>query len=203
MIFPLLLRCIAIGFSISTPLGPIDLLCINNTLTGGIRVGLATALGAATADLLYVILIALSMHTITTFLLAYQTILTVVGGLFLCYLGITTILAQPTVHAARISKNSLLQTYLTTLFLKLVNPVTILDFMALFTSLRIDVTGYSQSLEFIIGTSLGCTLWWLLLCSTINIFHTKISTHLLQWINYLAGIAILSLGIWSLAKPVL
>jgi len=200
MTFSLLLRCVTIGFSISTPIGPIDLLCIKNTLAGGLRVGIATGLGAATADLLYVVLIALGMHSVATFLLAYQTILTLLGGLFLCYLGVTTIMTKAALRAAHISHGTLLKTYMLTFFLKLISPVTILDFMAFFTSMHIDVTGYSQSLQFIIGMSLGCTLWWLLLCSIVSIFHKKTSAHQLQWINYIAGTAILSFGIWSLVQ---
>jgi len=200
MAFLLLLRCIAIGFSISMPIGPIDLLCIQNTLAGGRKVGLATALGAATADLIYVVLIAMGMHSVVTFLCAYQTILTIVGALFLCALGITTICAKPDLHAARISDGNLLKTYTLTLLLKLVSPVTILEFIALLAGLSIDLTDHSQSLQFIIGTSLGCTLWWLLLWSTISIFQKNISVHQLQWINYIAGTAILSFGIWSLMK---
>lgn len=200
MDFSLLLKCITIGFSISSPIGPIDLLCVHNTLSKGIKAGLATALGAATADLIYVVLITLGMHSIATFLLTYQTMLTIVGSVFLCYLGVATIKAKPEIRTAYISHGTLLKTYLLTFFLKLINPVTIVDFMALFTSLHIDATGYHQSLQFIIGISLGCTTWWLFLWSIVSLFHKKISAHQLQWLNYVAGTAILLFGIWSLVK---
>ena len=44
------LRGMAIGLSIAAPVGPIGVLCIRRSLTDGWRVGLATGLGAATAD---------------------------------------------------------------------------------------------------------------------------------------------------------
>lgn len=42
-----------IGFSLAAPVGPIGLLCIRRSLAEGRLVGLATGLGAATADASY------------------------------------------------------------------------------------------------------------------------------------------------------
>ena len=200
MSFSFLLQGIAVGFSIAAPVGAIGLLCIQNTLTGGIRLGLASGLGAATADMMYGILVAVGMRTLSTFLLTYQTILRLGGGLFLCYLGIKKFFAKPAMQAAQISKGSIVKTYIVTFFLTLTNPATILDFMALFTGLSIDVSGYSQALHFVFGVFLGSAAWWLLLCFSVNLFRKKVSVQLLQWINYIAGIAILSFGIWALTK---
>ena len=44
---------LVIGFSIAAPVGPIGILCIKRTLTSGRWVGLASGLGAATADAIY------------------------------------------------------------------------------------------------------------------------------------------------------
>jgi len=198
-----LLQGVIVGFSIAAPVGAIGLLCIQNTLTGGIRLGLATGLGAATADTMYGLLVALGMRTLSTLLLAYKTILTVSGSLFLCYLGIQKFFAKPALQAATITKSNVLKTYIVTFFLTLTNPATILDFMALFTGLSIDVSGYSQALHFIAGVFLGSACWWLLLCFSVSLFRKKLSTHVLQWINYIAGTAILGFGLWMLVKAML
>lgn len=195
-----LLQGIAVGFSIAAPVGAIGLLCIQNTLTGGISLGLASGFAAATADMMYGILVALGMRTFSTFILGYQIILRLCGGLFLCYMGIKKFFAKPVLQAAQISKGTILKTYIVTFFLTLTNPATILDFMALFTGLSIDVSGYSQALHFIFGVFLGSAFWWLLLCFSVSFFRKKVSTQVLLLINYLAGIAILGFGIWTLAK---
>ena len=44
---------LALGLAIAAPVGPIGLLCIRRTLTGGPALGFATGLGAATADAAY------------------------------------------------------------------------------------------------------------------------------------------------------
>ena len=49
----LMLKGLAIGFSIAAPVGRIGFLCIRRSLAEGQRAGLATGLGAATADAVY------------------------------------------------------------------------------------------------------------------------------------------------------
>ena len=200
MTFSFLLQGIAVGFSIAAPVGAIGLLCIQNTLTGGISLGLASGLGAATADMMYGILVALGMRTLSTCLLAYRTALTLLGGLFLCYLGIKKFFTKPAIKAAHISKGTVLKTYIVTFFLTLTNPATILDFMALFTGLSINVSDYAQALSFVAGVFLGSAMWWLLLCFSVSLCAKRISTQVLQWINYIAGAAILTFGLWALNK---
>ena len=52
LVWPLL-RGLAIGFAIAAAIGPIGLLCIRRTLVEGTAVGVASGLGAATADGLF------------------------------------------------------------------------------------------------------------------------------------------------------
>lgn len=193
------LKGIAVGFSIAAPVGAIGLLCIEQTLKGGIRRGLASGLGAATADMMYGILVALGLKASQSLLLSYKTPLTIIGSLFLCYLGLRKFWASPAINHAEPVKGGLLKTYVMTFFLTLTNPATILDFMALFTALNVDVTGYIAGLSFVGGVFLGSAFWWLLLCCTVGIFRKKVSMTALRYINYGAGVAITSFGIYALS----
>jgi threonine/homoserine/homoserine lactone efflux protein len=53
MDFLLLMKAAVIGLSIAAPVGPIGLLCMQRTLTSGVKVGFASGLGAASADSVY------------------------------------------------------------------------------------------------------------------------------------------------------
>ena len=196
----LTLKGIGVGFSIAAPVGAIGLLCIQQTLKGGIRLGIASGLGAATADMMYGILVALGLKATQIILLSYKTPLTIFGGLFLCYLGIRKFFSAPSIYNSKPISGGLLSAYIVTFFLTLTNPATILDFTALFTGLNIDVSGYIESLKFVGGVFIGSALWWLLLCLTVGLFRKKISTQVLQYINYIAGIAIFSFGIYALSN---
>ena len=76
-----------IGISIAAPVGPIGILCIQRTLTGGKIYGLITGLGAATADAVYGSMAAFGLTFISNFLVQQQYWFRLLGGIFLCYLG--------------------------------------------------------------------------------------------------------------------
>ena len=89
------IKGIAIGFSLAIPVGPIGLLLIRRTLTRGRVAGLASGLGAATADALYGCIAGFGVTLLSNFLLENSYMLRVVGGAFLCYLGIKIFLSKP------------------------------------------------------------------------------------------------------------
>lgn len=91
----LFLRSLAIGFSIAAPVGPIGILCIRRSLTAGWLVGLFTGLGAATADAIYGSITGFGLTMISDFLLHQAIGLKLLGGIFLCYLGLKTGLSHP------------------------------------------------------------------------------------------------------------
>ncbi len=95
MDFSLIVRGFILGFAIAAPVGPIGLLCIQRTLNQGQLVGLASGLGAATADAFYGAVAAFGLTLVSAFLVEQQFWLALVGGLFLCYLGVRTFLRQP------------------------------------------------------------------------------------------------------------
>ncbi len=197
----LVLKGIAVGFSIAAPVGAIGLLCIQQTLRGGVRLGIASGLGAATADMFYGILVALGLKASQLTLLSYKAPLTILGGSFLCYLGIRKFFSvPPSLDHAKTTSGSLFKAYVVTFFLTLTNPATILDFAALFTGLSIDVSGYKEGLAFVGGVFWGSALWWLVLCCIVGLFRGKISVQGLRYINYIAGIAIFSFGLYALSS---
>ena len=83
-----LLKGLIIGFSIAAPVGPIGVLCIRRTLTEGRSVGLVSGLGAATADAIYGSIAGFGLTFISSILVSQQRWFRLVGGVFLCYLGI-------------------------------------------------------------------------------------------------------------------
>jgi len=200
MLINLIIKGIAVGLSIAAPVGAIGFLCIQQTLTGGIRLGLVSGLGAATADMMYGIVVALGLKASQLIVLQYQMPLAIIGGIFLCYLGLRKFFSTPALDNAHPINGGLLKAYVTTFFLTLTNPATILDFMALFTGLNIDIAGYKESLSFVGGVFTGSAIWWFLLCFTVGIFRKKVSADILRYINYCAGIAIFSFGIYALGK---
>ena len=136
-----LLRGLVIGFSIAAPVGPIGVLCIRRTLADGRATGLAVGLGAAAADAVYGAVAGFGLTAVSGLLASHEGLLRLVGGLFLCYLGIRTFLSRPADHAARAGGTGLLGAFAATFGLTLANPATILSFVAVFAGLGIARRG--------------------------------------------------------------
>src|SRR4030066_1702005 len=152
-----LYKGLIIGFSIAAPVGPIGILCIKRTLSSGRLVGLASGLGAATADALYGCIAAFGLTFISDFLIHQQAWLRLVGGLFLCYLGIKTFFSHPTDSTQESNPGGLLNASGSTFFLTLTNPITILSFAAIFAGLGLGSVskGYIPAGLLVAGVFIG------------------------------------------------
>jgi threonine/homoserine/homoserine lactone efflux protein len=200
----LFLRGLVIGLSIAAPVGPIGVLCIRRTLAQGQGYGLVSGLGAATADAVYGCVAGLGLTFISSFLVNQQMWLRLVGGAFLCYLGIKTLLAKPADEAAEARGTGLLGAYGSTFFLTLTNPLTILSFAAIFAGLGIAETGgsYASAATLVLGVFAGSALWWLLLSGSVSLFRRKFTPQALVWVNRISGLVVVGFGVfalWSLA----
>jgi threonine/homoserine/homoserine lactone efflux protein len=196
----LLLRGIIIGFSIAAPVGPIGVLCIRRTLADGRGHGFVSGLGAATADAIYGCIAGFGLTFISDILVSQQVWFRLIGGLFLCYLGVKNFLAKPAEQAASTTENGLVGAYASTFLLTLTNPMTILSFAAVFAGLRVaSVSGqYGSAAVLVLGVFTGSILWWLLLSSIAGAFRTRFDARALQWINRLSGIIVTAFGIIAL-----
>jgi threonine/homoserine/homoserine lactone efflux protein len=153
----LFIKGFVIGFSIAAPVGPIGILCIQRTLSGGNIQGLVTGLGAATADALYGFIAAFGLTFISNFLVDQSFWFRIIGGFFLCYLGIRAFLRIPQEQTVTVAHSTALSAYGTTFFLTLTNPMTILFFAGIFAGLGIvsESIHYASAGLMVIGVFTG------------------------------------------------
>ena len=191
-----LLKGIMIGLAIAAPVGPIGILCIQRTLRYGRKVGLFSGLGAATADGCYGLAAGLGLTFLANFLVKYNGVLSFIGGLFLCYLGVAIFRSQPAEAASGIESKGAINAYLTTLFLTITNPMTILSFAGILAGVGITEKVDSMVLLiFVLGVFCGSALWWLLLSTIVSLVRDKLSLQGLKWVNRFSGVLILYLGL--------
>ncbi|WP_416676715.1 LysE/ArgO family amino acid transporter [Egbenema bharatensis] len=201
MSLPFFLQGLIIGFSIAVPVGPIGILCIRRTLSDGQFIGLLSGLGAATADAIYGCIAGFGLTFVSGLLTSHVGWFRVIGGLFLCYLGVRTALAKPSETAATAQGRGWLGAYLSTLFLTLTNPATILSFIAVFAGLGLATAGgnYGAAVLLVSGVFLGSALWWLLLSSGVGLFRSRLTPKHLKWLNRISGAILLGFGIIALS----
>ena len=195
-----LIKGIIIGFSIAAPVGPIGVLTIKRTLAEGRLSGFVTGMGAAMADTVYGFIAGFGLTVISAFLLTQAFWIKLIGGLFLLFLGVKSFLSKPASNAAKLDSKGLFSNFVSTFFLTLTSPVTILSFVAIFAGLGLGTTktDYTSSLSLVFGIFLGSALWWLILSSVVGFFQTKITPERLVWINRLSGLILLSFGLLAL-----
>ncbi len=196
-------RGFLIGLSIAATIGPMAVLCIRRTLAQGRLAGLATGLGVATADGCYGAMAGFGLAFISRFLLAQQVWLRLVGGLFLCYLGVKTMLAAPATRPASAGGATLGRAYLSALALTLTNPLTILSFAAIFAGLGAGVRaegGYGATVLLVLGVFAGSALWWVILTGVVAALRARVTPRGLRWINRASGAVILVFGVLALAS---
>jgi threonine/homoserine/homoserine lactone efflux protein len=195
MYVPFLLKGLAVGFFIAAPVGPIGALCIRRTLAEGRAAGLASGLGAATADLVYGSVAAFGLTAVSRFLVGQQVWLGLVGGAFLLYLGVRTCAARPSADALGSSAPGLLKAYGSTFALTLSNPVTILAFAAIFAGPGIAVGQDQRSAALLVaGVFSGSAAWWVLLSTGAGASRAWFQGARMRWVNWVSGGVIIAFG---------
>jgi threonine/homoserine/homoserine lactone efflux protein len=191
------LRGLLIGFSIAAPVGPIGVLCIRRTLTEGRLTGFLSGMGAASADMFYGGVAAFGLTAVQTLLMGHSNWLRLIGGIFLLYLGVKTFFSKPAEQAAKVSRGGLLGAYLSTFFLTITNPLTILSFIAIFAGLRpAGADGdYLSAGVLVLGVFLGSATWWFTLSFIVGLLKDRFNTTWKTWVNRLAGTVIFGFGI--------
>jgi threonine/homoserine/homoserine lactone efflux protein len=161
---------------------------------------LLSGLGAATADAFYGSIAAFGLTFISSFLVQQVLWFRLIGGAFLCFLGIRTILSKTNNNAIQANPTSMLNAYGSTFLLTLTNPLTILAFTAIFSGIGlVSLNGsYSSAAITVIGVFLGSACWWFILSSLTSLLRDRISLNGLIWVNRISGLVILGFGIVAL-----
>jgi threonine/homoserine/homoserine lactone efflux protein len=211
----LFLKGLVIGLVIAAPVGPIGFLCISRTLEYGMVIGLATALGAASADAVYGAVAAFGLMQVAEMLSEHDVALRLIGGLILCLIGLRSLLlaerrqqelaereaeASRTILARLQTGRSVPGYYGSSLLLTLANPATILGFLAFFAAV-----GWARNLEthsaaaiMVVGVFLGSAVWWLGLAVATSVLSNHMGSHQRVWVQRLSGVVIIGFGIFAL-----
>lgn len=193
----LFIKGMVIGLSLAVPVGPIALLCIRRTLARGGLSGIASGLGAATADSVFACVAGFGLTFISNWLFSHETLIRLVGGVLLCYVGVRFFVSVPVDKPNSEKRQDFLGDYVSTFLLTLTNPLTFLSFIAAFAVIGIRGADGRLYLTVILvsGVFLGSTLWWIILSSLVHLFHGTLSTRGLRLVNRISGTLIGGFGL--------
>jgi len=195
-ILGLLLRGVACGLIIAAPVGPVNVLCVQRTLSKGWRSGLLSGLGSALADTLYGAIASFSISFVIAFLVREEFWIRFFGGLILIGIGVSYFIRRPQPVEDRRTGHS---DYASTFLLTLTNPTTVLSFLAVLAALRLgEQRNGFLTLLIVVGIFVGAMLWWLILTGIVHRFRDKFSDRALMQINRIGGLAIGLFGVITL-----
>lgn len=197
----LFLRGLIIGVSIAVPVGPVGILCMRRTLAEGRAVGLASGFGAATADAMYGVIAAFGVTFLSDLLVDKRQLLQLVGGAFLCCLGVRMFYARLPKQKSRSRKKGLAQAFVSTFLITLTNPMTIIAFTAIFAAFGLAEKSDNcfAAVALVGGVFAGSSLWWLVLSHSVHLFRKAVTDRGLRWINRTAGAIIFCFGVIAFA----
>ncbi len=196
-----ILKGILIGLSIAAPVGPIGVLCIRRSLRDGPWAGFTAGMGAATADAAYGSVAGFGLTAVSGFLVSRQFWLGLIGGLFLCYLGLRTLLSSPAADAAPERGGGLPAVYASTFLLTLANPATILSFTVVFAAFGLGASvDYMAAASLVAGVFLGSALWWLILSAGVGTLRSRLGTAWMTAVNRVSGATLIAFGLYALLR---
>lgn len=193
----LLLRGILLGLAVAMPVGPIGVLCIQRSLTGGFWTGFSGGIGTAVADGAYAALAAAGFAILAGEMGMLQGILRWGGAAFMLWLGWKTVVTPATEAAADLPQQGRpLRLLAVTFLLTISNPATIFSFAALFAGLGLaaDPT-LAAAGSAVAGVFIGSLLWWAILSGGVASFRHRIGIGVRQWINRIAGAALIAFAV--------
>lgn len=200
----LIFRAIIVGFIASIPIGPIALLVIQKSISGGRKEGMICASGATLVDTLFATISLFAFSAISGFIDANAKVIELVGGMVVVLVGITMSFSKPTDHKDRSThikprhlKSKIALDVFKSTMMGLTNPGAFAVMLALFTTFNIDNSAAPAYITYLIilGVAGGSLLYWFPFTWLAAKGH-KLKMDTLVKINQLSGIAVVVFGIW-------
>ncbi len=200
-----LIRALLLGVITSMPIGPIGILCIHKTIYEGKKHGYASAFGSVTADVIFAAIAAFGISAVSDIIRSNIFIIKFVAAFFLGIIGIRVYFMNPSKNEKeekRVSKRNLFAAYFSVMILTLLNPVSILLFIALFTSFGlvnvISENGMISVLQIVGAIFAGSVLWWFFVIKIVAKFSKNMSEEKISKISKIIGTLIFIMSVFTL-----
>jgi len=197
----LVLAGLGIGVLMAAPIGPVNVLVIQRTVSRGFWGGLAAGLGAVAGDGLLAAIAAFSVTAISDVMAAHSAAIQMIGGLLLVGFGAALLFARPALLIPLGEKSHLFEhagIIPQTFALTVTNPGAILGMAAMIGGLGSLIGGlntYFEALLLVAAVMGGSLMWWLGLSELIATIRHKLTESRLKLINRIAGLILIAFGL--------
>jgi threonine/homoserine/homoserine lactone efflux protein len=194
-----LFKSFIFGFTLAISIGPIAILIINYGISFGKKTAILSGIGAALADLTYSLIGFSFGYTLVSILKDNQTLIKITSALVLMCFGIYMIISSLKKRNKESEKKSYVKptnALWTTYLLTIVNPLTILLFVAFAGNMQTSFFGdiFINSFSVFIG-SLSMQIVWAIFGAYLGKIIADAKT--INILNIVSGIVIVMLGFSS------
>lgn len=205
------LGCVLVGIILSAPMGPVGMLCVQQTLNHGRRTGMLTGFGAALSDWFYCWVAALSMTLIISFIERHTAAFAIVGGVLLAVFSIMmgrrpgqgqalhrgghpgqggTLKAGRSIGAGFVLAFS--------------NPLIIFLIMPLLMYFGVPAPYYRwwHYIICMLSVMAGAMLWWLMVTWVVDRWRRRMTLRTLHRVNLVMAAIMLALAAYSVWRGV-
>jgi threonine/homoserine/homoserine lactone efflux protein len=196
------------GYGIAIPVGGISLLILDTGLRHGFRRGFFAGAGAATADLLGALAVAVAGGIIADLLAPIAGILRIASGLGLVAMGIWGFVrgrraARP-VEIREPPRGGDLRTYVQFIGLTIINPLTVAYFAAFVLGRGADeLSRWDARAAFVAGFALASFSWQTLLAAFGAATHRLLPARVQTVVSAIGNLLVAALGVRMLASGLL
>ncbi len=192
---------VLIGLASAAPVGPVNLLVIQRTLTAHSAGAMLLGAAAATGDALFAAAAAFGVGVVATLLTEHTLLLRLGGGLIMLAFAVFIWRSAPRLRDDQ-APTSAVRMAAATLTLTLTNPATILFFVGAFGAVGFTDIGHQTPAQLInaglvvAGTFIGSMLWWLTVTGIARRLRGRITDGHLRVLNRVTAVA---LGLFAVA----
>lgn len=182
-------RGLAAGFALAAPIGPVAMLCIRRALARGRLQGFAAGLGAAVADMMFGAIAGLGLTVVSTFIIAHEVAIGLIGGIIVLAVGLFTYRAPVFMEGGQLNVQSLSRDFAAAFSMAITNPATMMAALGVFAAFGPAYArpAPSDGLLLIAGVFGGSALWWLVLAATAGTWRASMMERGLKRLNRLSG----------------
>ena len=197
------------GYGISIPVGGISLLILDTGLRFGFQRGFFAAAGAATADFLGALAVAVAGGLIADLLAPISGVLRVASGLGLVAMGLWGFLrsrraARPAPAVEMSRDGGDLRTYVQFIGLTIINPLTVAYFAAFVLGRGADeLSQWDARAAFVAGFALASLSWQTLLAAFGAATHRFLPARIQTLVSAAGNLLVVGLGFRMLASGLL
>ncbi len=192
-----------IGICASVPLGPIAIMVIQKTLSGGHKAGFITGLGACLVDTIFAAIAIFAWAYAQQFINEYQEWILLIGGIAVILIGISMTFSNPFKKVRSSAQSGIsIKDFIQAVIMGITNPGAIFVIFTLFAFFGIGQarTGDWVVAPIILSVAAGAAFYWFVMTWGLSHFRKKFNLRTILWINRVTGAIVVIIGIALLGE---